>query len=71
MSVVRVQERSAIGTIDFAGIHEFDKDNLSNALSVVGLSQGRYYGKALVEKAEQELKRQYLRAHCSIAGDRL
>jgi outer membrane protein insertion porin family len=58
--VVQVQERSAIGTIDFAGIHEFDKDNLTKALSAVGLSQGRYYDKALVEKAEQELKRQYL-----------
>jgi len=58
--VVQVQERPAIGTIDFAGIHEFDKDNLTKALHAVGLSQGRYYDKALVEKAEQELKRQYL-----------
>ncbi|PCE23075.1 outer membrane protein assembly factor BamA [Paraburkholderia acidicola] len=58
--VVQVQERPAIGTIDFAGIHEFDKDNLTKALHSVGLSQGRYYDKALVDKAEQELKRQYL-----------
>ncbi|WP_183723124.1 MULTISPECIES: outer membrane protein assembly factor BamA [Paraburkholderia] len=58
--VVQVQERPAIGTIDFAGIHEFDKDNLTKALRAVGLSQGRYYDKALVDKAEQELKRQYL-----------
>ncbi|TAM03901.1 MAG: outer membrane protein assembly factor BamA [Paraburkholderia sp.] len=58
--VVQVQERPAIGTIDFAGIHEFDKDNLTKALHAVGLSQGRYYDKSLVDKAEQELKRQYL-----------
>ncbi|HTR08942.1 MAG TPA: outer membrane protein assembly factor BamA [Paraburkholderia sp.] len=58
--VVQVQERPAIGTIDFGGIHEFDKDNLTKALRAVGLSQGRYYDKALVDKAEQELKRQYL-----------
>jgi outer membrane protein insertion porin family len=58
--VVQVQERPAIGTIDFAGIHEFDKDNLTKALHAVGLSQGLYYDKALVDKAEQELKRQYL-----------
>ncbi|WP_322045210.1 outer membrane protein assembly factor BamA [Paraburkholderia sp. J67] len=58
--VVRVQERPAIGTIDFAGIHEFDKDNLTKALRAVGLSAGRNYDKALVDKAEQELKRQYL-----------
>lgn len=58
--VVNVQERPAIGSIDFAGIHEFDKDNLTKALRAVGLSNGRYYDKALVDKAEQELKRQYL-----------
>ncbi|MFM0523352.1 outer membrane protein assembly factor BamA [Paraburkholderia strydomiana] len=57
---VHVQERPAVGTIDFAGIHEFDKENLTKALRAVGLSQGRSYDKALVDKAEQELKRQYL-----------
>ncbi|WP_206126613.1 outer membrane protein assembly factor BamA [Burkholderia sp. Ac-20379] len=58
--VVQVQERPAISSIDFAGIKEFDKDNLTKALRTVGLSQGRYYDKSLVDKAEQELKRQYL-----------
>src|SRR5580692_9652612 len=58
--VVQVQERPAISQIDFAGLHEFDKDNLTKALRSVGLSQGRSYDKALVDKAEQELKRQYL-----------
>ncbi|MFP3245964.1 MAG: outer membrane protein assembly factor BamA [Paraburkholderia sp.] len=58
--VVQVQERPAIGTIDFAGIHEFDKDNLTKALNSVGLSLGRYYDKSLVDRAQQELKRQYL-----------
>jgi outer membrane protein insertion porin family len=58
--VVQVQERPAIGSIDFSGIKEFDKENLTKALRAVGLSNGRYYDKALVDKAEQELKRQYL-----------
>jgi outer membrane protein insertion porin family len=58
--IVQVVERPAIGTVDFSGLHEFDKDNLTRALRAVGLSQGRYYDKALVDKAEQELKRQYL-----------
>ncbi|MDE1181935.1 outer membrane protein assembly factor BamA [Paraburkholderia sp.] len=58
--IVKILERPAIGGIDFAGIHEFDKENLTKALRAVGLSQGRYYDKALVDKAEQELKRQYL-----------
>jgi outer membrane protein insertion porin family len=58
--VVRVAERPVIATIDFAGIHEFDKDNLTKALKSVKLSAGAYYDKALIDKAEQELKRQYL-----------
>ncbi|AOK31967.1 outer membrane protein assembly factor BamA [Burkholderia singularis] len=58
--IVQVQERPAIASIDFTGIKEFDKDNLNKALKAVGLAQGRYYDKALVDKAEQELKRQYL-----------
>ncbi len=58
--VVQVAERAAIGSIDFAGIHEFDKDALTKALNSVGLSPGRYYDKALIDKSEQELKRQYL-----------
>ncbi|WP_429301099.1 outer membrane protein assembly factor BamA [Paraburkholderia sp. GAS199] len=58
--IVQVIERPAVGTVDFAGIHEFDKDNLNKALNAVGLSAGRYYDKDLVSRAEQELKRQYL-----------
>ncbi len=58
--IVDVVERPAISTVDFAGIHEFDKDNLNKALNSVGLSPGRYYDKALVDRSEQELKRQYL-----------
>jgi outer membrane protein insertion porin family len=58
--VVQVVERPAIGSVEFAGLREFDKDNLTKALRSVGLSQGRYYDKALAERAEQELKRQYL-----------
>jgi outer membrane protein insertion porin family len=58
--VVNVVERPAIGSIDFAGLHEFEKDALLKALKGVGLSQGRYYDKSLVDRSEQELKRQYL-----------
>ena len=58
--IVNVAERPAIGAIDFSGLHEFDKDALDKALKGVGLSPGRYYDKSLVDRAEQELKRQYL-----------
>jgi outer membrane protein insertion porin family len=58
--VVTVLERPAISSIDFAGTHEFEKDALNKALASVGLADGRFYDKSLVDKSEQELKRQYL-----------
>nr|WP_164707840.1 outer membrane protein assembly factor BamA [Paraburkholderia phosphatilytica] len=57
---VQVVERAAIGGIEFSGIYEFEKDALTKALRSIGLSQGRYYDRALVDRAGQELKRQYL-----------
>jgi outer membrane protein insertion porin family len=42
------------------GLKEFDKDVLNKSLKEVGLSEGRPFDKALADKAEQELKRQYI-----------
>jgi outer membrane protein insertion porin family len=58
--VVVVEERPAIAAVDFSGIKEFDKEQLTKALKEIGLGEGRIYDKALVDRAEQELKRQYL-----------
>lgn len=58
--IVTVQERPAISQIDFIGLKEFDKDQLKDGLKQVGLSESRIFDKSLLEKAEQELKRQYL-----------
>ena len=58
--VVLVEERSAIAAIDFVGLKAFDKDQLRKGLREVGLAESRIFDKALVERAEQELKRQYL-----------
>lgn len=58
--VVIVDERSVIGSIDFVGLKEFEKDVLVNALKDFGVSQGQPFDKALADRAEQELKRQYL-----------
>lgn len=58
--VVSVEERPAIAAIDFSGIREFDKDQLTKALKEIGLGESRIYDKALLDRAEQELKRQYL-----------
>lgn len=58
--VVVVEERPAIASVDFSGIKEFDKDQLTNALKDIGLGESRIFDRALVDRAEQELKRQYL-----------
>ncbi|MDE1544157.1 outer membrane protein assembly factor BamA [Dechloromonas agitata] len=58
--VVVVQERPAVATINFVGLKEFDKDVIIKALKETGIAEGRIFDRSLLEKAEQELKRQYL-----------
>ncbi|KAB2894598.1 MAG: outer membrane protein assembly factor BamA, partial [Burkholderiaceae bacterium] len=58
--VVVVEERPTIANVEFAGTREFDKDTLQKAMRDVGLTEGRPYDKALADRAEQELKRQYI-----------
>ena len=58
--VVIVEERPTIAEVEFVGTKEFDKDVLKKALRDVGLADGRPFDKAQLDKAEQELKRQYI-----------
>ncbi|MCC2675549.1 MAG: omp85, partial [Ramlibacter sp.] len=58
--VVVVEERPTVADVDFAGTREFDKDTLKKALREIGLTEGRPYDQALADRAEQELKRQYI-----------
>ena len=58
--VVLVEERPAIASVEFTGTKEFDKDQLTKALKEIGVGESRIFDKALVDRAEQELKRQYL-----------
>ena len=58
--VVIVDERPAIATIELAGVKEFEKDQILKSLRDVGLADGRIYDRSLLERAEQELRRQYL-----------
>jgi len=58
--VVIVEERPSISEVEWVGVKEFDKDILVKALKEVGISEGRPFDKALADKAEQELKRQYI-----------
>ncbi len=58
--VVIVEERPTVAGVEFVGSKEFDKDVLTKALREIGLADGQPFDKALLDKAEQELKRQYL-----------
>ena len=60
VAVVIVEERPVIANIDFVGLKEFDKDQLVKSLKDFGIGEGQPYDKALADRAEQELKRQYL-----------
>ena len=55
-----VEERPTVADVDFVGTREFDKDTLKKALRDIGLAEGRPYDQALADRAEQELKRQYI-----------
>ncbi len=58
--IVIVEERPAVAQIDFIGNKEFDKEALRKGLREIGLADGRSFDKALLDQAEQEIKRQYL-----------
>lgn len=58
--VVRVMERPAVATIETHGIKAFDKDAVEKSLRDVGLAEGRIFDQATLDRADQELRRQYL-----------
>ena len=58
--IVAVQERPSVATVDFSGNREFNRDVLSAAVRDIGLTEGRPFDKALADRAEQEIKRQYI-----------
>ncbi|NWG30966.1 MAG: outer membrane protein assembly factor BamA [Rhodocyclaceae bacterium] len=58
--VVLVEERPAIASLEFVGVKAFEKENLRKGLREVGLAESRIFDRSLVDRAEQELKRQYL-----------
>jgi len=58
--VVIVEERPTVADVDFVGTKEFDKEVLKKALRDAGVADGQPFDRALADKAEQELKRQYI-----------
>ncbi len=58
--VVIVQERPAIASISVSGSKEFKAEQLEEGLRQVGLRESRIFDRALLDRAEQELKNQYI-----------
>ena len=58
--VVVVEERPTVANVEFVGTKEFDKEVLTKSLRDIGLADGRPFDKAQLDRAEQELKRQYI-----------
>ena len=58
--IVIVEERPTISRIEFTGMKEFSEEIVRKSLKAVGVAEARFYDKALIDKAEQELKRQYV-----------
>lgn len=60
VAVVIVDERSVIASVSFVGLKEFDQEPLTKSLKDAGIGEGLPFDRALVDRAEQEIKRQYL-----------
>jgi outer membrane protein insertion porin family len=58
--LIVVEERPAIAQIDLIGVKEFEPEAVKRILRDAGLADGRSFDRAVLERAEQELKRQYL-----------
>ena len=57
--IVHVEERPSIDSIKISGTKEIDEDTLKKGLKEVGLAEGRVLDSSILDKTEQELKRQY------------
>ncbi len=58
--VVQVQERPAVASISTQGIHAFDNAAIEQSLRDVGMAEGRIFDHATLDRADQEMRRQYL-----------
>ncbi len=58
--IVFVQERPTISKIDITGNKEFETETLKKALSSIGLAEAKIFDRSALDRAEQEMKRQYI-----------
>lgn len=57
--IINVVERPSIFKIIIEGNKNLSTDNLTSALKTIGLSKGKIFNQQILDKVEQELKRQY------------
>ena len=58
--VVAVQERPTVSSLSFVGNKEFDTETVKKALKDIGIAEARIFDRSALDRAEQELKRQYI-----------
>jgi outer membrane protein insertion porin family len=58
--IVQVQERPTIASIEINGTKEFPKTQLKQSMKYAGLAEAKIFDKGALDKATQELKRQYI-----------
>jgi outer membrane protein insertion porin family len=58
--VVAVQERPTVSALSFVGNKEFDTETIKKALRDIGIAEARIFDRSALDRAEQELKRQYI-----------
>ncbi len=58
--VVLVRERPSIASIVVNGVKDFPKDQLKENMKYAGLAEARIFDKGALDKAVQDLKRQYV-----------
>jgi outer membrane protein insertion porin family len=57
--VVNVVERPSVAKIAIEGNKDIKQEELTEALKKIGLAEGKVYNKQILDKVEQELRRQY------------
>ena len=56
---VTVQERPAVAEIEITGNNEIKAEDLKKGLKDIGLAEGRVFNRSLLDRIEQELRKQY------------
>ncbi|HEU0189086.1 MAG TPA: POTRA domain-containing protein, partial [Gallionella sp.] len=58
--IIHVHERPSIASITVNGVKDFPKDQLKENMKSAGLAEARIFDKGALDKATQDLKRQYV-----------